>query len=859
VTRGVPDMQELMGQDAADRITPEAADAIRCAIREAGGREVFFAGQLDGHGMIGTARVCARGHHEAVPARFNGLGTRDVVVHNHPSGDLEPSEADLALAVAYERHGHGVYIVDNDVSRVYVVIEPFVQDQRRALDVEALEDALRPNGRLARILPHYEIRPQQQRMLELAAGAFNDDGIAVIEAPTGVGKTMAYLLPAVHWALANRERVVVSTRTINLQEQIMFKDVPIIQKGLGQDFKAVLVKGRSNYVCRRRLERAMSEATLYDDEGESGALRALWEWVEHTKDGSLSDLAFVPPRDLWSRVCSDADACGAAQCHGASDCFITRARREMAKADVLVVNHHMLFSDLAIKQEMGNFSALAVLPSYQRVILDEAHSVEDSATEYFGLEVTRLGTLALLGRFVRTERQQERGLLPFIKLKLVQKAISLPMTEVDKILDLIDNSLLPALAAAREACQVVFAAVRSVASEKCAQIGRDIKWRLTEEALRDGDLRELYRVYVQPAAEELRTCAQHAGALHQWLRKVQPGPGEEESPLQMETVQVGSYRDRLLRTANNLSEMLGEELTPNSVRWIELDSKNEGIVRLAQCPLEVSKPMAEWVYPNLKTLVMTSATLSVEQRFDFFFSRVGLGAVHDREIESAVLDTPFNYSDQALLCIPRDLAAPDEAAFGAESVECIREILKITGGHAFVLYTSFHALDYAYRQLQGELRRAGITPLKQGAASRSQLLEQFRADTASVLFATDSFWEGVDVAGDALQCVIVSKLPFRVPTEPVQQARAEAIDDAGENSFMRYTVPQAVIKFRQGFGRLIRRKSDWGAIVVLDKRVLTRHYGKIFLNSLPEVRKVIGPGADVLRALDQFFQTKRGR
>lgn len=847
-----------MGEEAGARILPDAAEAMRQAIRAAGGREVFFAGRLNDAGQVEEIHVRARGHQEAVPATFAGLGTRDVVIHNHPSGYLEPSEADLSLAVAYERHGHGVYIVDNDVTRVYVVIEPFVHTNRRQLDVDALAAAFRPNGTLGLALPHYEIRPQQLRMMEMVSRAFDGDGLAVIEAPTGVGKTMAYLLPAVQWALDNRERVVISTRTINLQEQVIHKDVPIIQKCVSKPFKAVLVKGRSNYLCKRRLDRALSEATLFEDKDTANALNALLEWSKHTTEGSLSDLPFVPPREVWSRVCSDSDACGAAQCHGSSDCFVTKARREMAKADVLIVNHHMLFSDLAIKKETGNFSSLAVLPAYERVILDEAHSIEDSATEYFGTEVTRLGVIALIGRFVRMEQRQERGLLAYIKLKLVQRAITMPMEQVEQVIGLIDNSLMPALAAAREAAMVLFSVLRSLAAERCGQIGRDIQWRLTAEVLQDPELRELYSVYALPAAEELRTAAKHAAELHQILKKIRPMEGEDESPLQMETVQLGSYSDRLIRAANTITELLGTELTPNTVRWIELDGRNENIVRVAQCPLEVSKPLAEWVYPNLKSVVMTSATLSVQHRFDFFSNRVGLDQVTDREVDSAILDTPFDYQNQALLCVPRDLVAPDDRSFPEECESMIREILEITRGHAFILFTSFYALDHAYRTLEPDLRRLGITALKQGAANRSQLIEQFRADTSSVLFGTDSFWEGVDVAGDALQCVILPKLPFRVPTEPVQQARAEAIELAGDNSFMRYTVPQAVIKFRQGFGRLIRRKTDWGAVVVLDKRVLTRHYGRMFLASLPEMRTVTGPRRGVLLALTEFFTTKRG-
>ncbi|MBP8129367.1 MAG: DEAD/DEAH box helicase family protein [Candidatus Hydrogenedentes bacterium] len=845
--------KDVRGEPALRRITPSAIDHMRDAIVETGGREVFFAGALDAAGRVCEVRVCARGNDDAVPALFEGLRVRDVVLHNHPSGNLEPSEADLDLASVYSVHGHGVLIVDNGLSRVYVVVEPFLPQQAERLDPEELARFFRPDGKLARTLPQFEVRPQQEEMMEAVAQAFNQDGIAAVEAPTGVGKTVAYLLPAALWAVRNKERVVVSTRTINLQEQIVYKDIPLLQQCLKETFTCCLVKGRGNYLCWRKLERLLSEASLFDDDRMREQVEAIAEWAEKTAEGDREDLPFVPERELWDRLCSESDTCAMGRCPDQQKCFVTRARRQVAKADILVVNHHMLFADLAIKRELGDFSALSVLPSYQRLIFDEAHSVEDSATEYMGVSAVRLGALATLSRFLRTERGQERGLIPFLRLKLVKDCPQLPVDAFEVIQDLIERQVLPEIALARETLNTAFDALRALAAAKCGEIGRDIKWRLKPNTLQDPDVRAVHADFVLPSVEAVTKLNQSCLALLRLLQAIPPDPESKGSPIEMEMLQLSAYAKRLERLALALAESTSEELAENTVRWIEIDAENPSFVKVARCPLEVGKPLADWLYSNLKTIVMTSATLTVRREFDYLFGRLGMDLVPRDRLNAVCLDTPFDFGEQALLGIFTGLVSPSERGFLDESVDAVREVLRITRGHAFVLFTSFYALDYTYRRLRDDLRASHITPLRQGEASRTQLLERFRSDTASVLFATDSFWEGVDVAGRALQCVILPRLPFRVPTEPILEARAEAIDDRGGNSFLSYSVPQAVIKFRQGFGRLIRRRTDRGAVVVLDSRIVTKFYGRIFVESLPGVRMVRGSRDEVLQELTEFF------
>ncbi len=848
----------LPGTEKAElRFSPEAALQAHGAIVSAGGREVFFAGTPGADGRLESVRVLARGNAAAVPAIMEGLDTREVVVHNHPSGDLCPSDADLSLASLFGNQGHGMYIVDNEVLRVYVVVEPFLPKKASLLNTRELDGLFAPGGPMSKHLESFEVRPQQSAMMELIASAFNTDSFAVVEAPTGVGKTVAYLVPAVLWAVNNKERVVVSTRTINLQEQIVFKDIPLLQRCLKVKFEACLVKGRGNYLCWRKLDRAFAEMSLFEDEQKREQLLAVAEWAEKTPEGSLSDLPFVPARELWEQVNSEADTCAMGRCPNQQKCFVGRARKAMCRADILVANHHMLFSDMAIKHECGDFHSMAVLPAFHRVVFDEAHSVEDSATEYLGAAASHAAVMSQLGKFHRMEGGRERGLLPMLKIRLTRDCPGLSVDGFERLQGLLDDILSPALALLRQSMDAAFKAMRGVASELCGQIGRDIKWRLTEEVLALPEVRELHTDYVRPAVDHARAFIQNAETLQRLLRDVPAADNGQESPLQNEMLELGAYVERLRALTGALAESTSPELAPNTVRWIEIDARNERHIRAVRCPLEVGKPLSEWLYGQFKTLVMTSATLTVRKRFDYLFNRLGLEEIPAERMRTKALDSPFEYHEQALLCVPRDGVDPADRQFPDFSVETIRQILSITGGHAFVLFTSFHALNHAYRKLEPELAAAGITPLCQGKATRTQLLEDFRNDPASVLFATDSFWEGVDVAGEALQCVILPKLPFRVPTEPIQEARAEAIDAAGGNSFLEYSVPQAVIKFRQGFGRLIRRKSDWGAVIILDKRVVTKHYGRIFLESLPDLPITVKPRQDVCSELEKFFDERR--
>ncbi|NLV43974.1 MAG: DEAD/DEAH box helicase [Candidatus Hydrogenedentes bacterium] len=846
------------GEPILNRMTRAAADALTGHIRDAGGNEVFCAGTLDASGLLISVRILARGHAQAVPALFAMLEIREVVLHNHPSGNLEPSDADLELASIYSAHGHGVYIVDNEATRVYVVVEPFLPKKVERLNARELARAFAADSPLARRLDGFELRPQQVEMTESIASAFNENGIALIEAPTGVGKTMAYLLPAVQWALRNKERIVVSTRTINLQEQIINHDLPLLRACLNEAFNACLVKGRSNYVCLHKLDRAFSEMSLFEEPEHAAQIRDIATWAENTRDGSNADLPFMAHRDVWEKVCCEADVCLGGNCRHFRACFLMHARRDMATADLLVVNHHMLFADVAVKRETGDFTASAVLPAYGRVIFDEAHSIEDAATEYFGISATRIGMHKAMNKLYRAESGQERGLLPFLKLKLMRNCPQVSLEEYNEYVELIEGQLQPAVLLAEDALDDAFYALREYTAEHCGRVGTEIQWRLTGDLLSAPELRQLHEEHVISATTQARALVRLGRNLLEKLETIQPLEPGEETPVQLEIAELNAYLRRVQQVVEALEECTAEDLEDNTVRWIEIHSRDEKRMRVARCPLAVGKPLADWVYGRVNSVVMTSATLAVRRQFDYCKNRIGLDQTPEGRVRDLLLDSPFDYRNQALMCVPTDGPAPNASDYLEKLVEDIRTILHITRGHAFILFTSFYALDFVYNRLEEELGRQGIQALCQGKDSRSRLLTAFREDPSSVLFGTDSFWEGVDVAGESLQCVVLTRLPFRVPTEPILEARAEAIVQAGGNAFMDFQVPQAVIKLRQGFGRLIRRKTDWGAVVVLDNRIVTKYYGKAFLGSLPDVPVVSGPAAKVWGALEQFYRRKRG-
>ena len=838
----------------SDLFSDQALQVLRSTIQEAQGNEVFFLGTTDETGVLQEVDPLARGNDSAVPALLQVASQGDVILHNHPSGQLTPSEADLEAASHYGNLGVGFYIVNNSVDQVYVVVEAFRKPVSLSLEVPEILQLFAPGGALAKKFTDYQPRPAQKQMAKTVATTFNRSQVALIEAATGTGKSLAYLIPAILWAVRNQKRVVVSTNTINLQEQLIHKDIPLLQQVLNCEFNAVLVKGRGNYLCLDKLQAVDQQGKLLLEE-EWADFTALSQWARQTSDGSRSDLSLNVSPNLWEKVACESDTCTRIKCEFYSRCFFYKARREAAAADLLVVNHHLLFADLAVRRATGRYHDAAVLPPYSKLILDEAHNMEDIATEYFGVQISKLSLRRLLARFYQVRKRgavREKGAIPFLLARLRSLGKGIDPDLSDRIEKHVRSRLLTELEQCSFLAEQVFDDCAAWFETRSREPSPERKVRFTGDLYRQ----EGWKVTILARVHQLLQAAQLLyGNLRALDRLLNNLPEDIREALQRQRIELKALTDRLEAATVTLAEIFGAEES-DKVRWIQWAPTRSGKrVTLRQVPLFVGDLLRENVFEPFDTVVMTSATLTSERRFHYLKERLGLQQGLDSRLVELALPPVFDYRRQAILGIPTDLPYPDHHGFAEALGRFLLRALASSQGKALVLFTSYALLQRTYRELVQPLGALGIAALKQGDAPRHRLTGHFKRDKSSVLFATASFWEGVDVAGDALENLVLTKLPFSVPQDPVVAARVEAIRNRNGNPFLEYIVPQAVIRFRQGFGRLIRDRKDRGCILILDRRVLDKSYGRTFLDSLPQCRRVAGTSDLVLESLREFFGT----
>ncbi|GHV95600.1 helicase [Spirochaetia bacterium] len=696
--------------------------------------------------------------------------------------------------------------------------------------------ALREGGSIASRLDSYESRQAQLDLMELIIRAFNDDALAAAEAGTGVGKSFAYLLPALHFALETDERIVISTATITLQQQLFEKDIPLVVSSLSKDgslgkdgsigkkVKAVLVKGRGNYLCRRRMEDAVREPDL--DAEERDELERIVQWAEICKTGGRSELSFTPSEGLWSRICSEADLCMGKSCPWKERCFVLALRREAAAARIIVVNHHLLFADLAARREGAGYDNAVVLPPYNRVIIDEAHTIETAATSFFSGEFSKAGVFRQLGRLYRKRRASRRGLL-------VRLCSLLPSGE----------SSLDSAVAALEAIRTAMEELEAPALELCGMEGM---FRLSPYRSNDALEAALF-----PCFRELRRCILAFCEMVRGLMTELPEQEQDDASIW----ELNSALRRFDSIAAICAAFPEYRERPNEVLWIERRRAANGDpwAAFSQTPVELAQTLKESLFASHKTVVCVSATLTVNNDFNYWASRSGLGLVQDRPVYTGCFPSPFPYSSAVLLAAPADAPLPDDSGYQEFVNQSVGSLAAAAGGSALILFTSYQSLRGAWLAALPVLQSLGIRCLKQGDDDRSRLLKTFLEDQSSVLFATDSFWEGVDAPGDTLRLVILCRLPFRSPSDPVFEARREMLEQRGGNPFMELSLPEAVMKFKQGFGRLMRRSSDRGVVAVLDGRLIKKRYGALFLQSLPETMTSFTEFSGVLRDMESFL------
>ena len=644
------------------------------------------------------------------------------------------------------------------------------------------------DGILSGKLKNYEYRQQQVSMAKAVGNAIEENTHLIVEAGTGVGKSLAYLIPFILWTQKENKKAVISTYTKALQHQLVDKDLPFLKDALSIDFSFALCVGGENYLCLRRFHQSGSHGLFELDETDD--LKKLYEWKDKTKTGLKSDIGFEPLPKLWKKVCREGDICFGRKCGYYEQCFYQKAKAVERSSHILVTNHHLFFAHIALGWN--------VLPKFDSIVFDEAHQLEDIASGYLGIEVSNYRIKNLINTISN----------PFTKKGLISRLEWLTPHTISEI-NLLTNKV-------RRAGDGFF----GVLSEKLDGTTKRIRV--------ENFIPNLLKEPLINLSEGLKPL----------MKSAENYEDEKE---------ILSLIDRCITLSSDIDSIISQTLTDH-VYWGEIDGKR---IRIAATPIDISSILREQIFENIKPVILTSATLSVKGDFSFLRERVGLNSGNE-----LALDSPFNYRENVMIYTPNGISDPkDTEEFKRDVIDCIKSILNITHGRTLILFTSYEMLNKAYdalNRLNSSNRLNSLNFLRQGEMDSYKLIEEFKNGDNLVLLGTHTFWQGIDIPGDALQCVIIVRLPFQVPDDPVTEARLEKLKENGKNPFIHYQIPNAILMFKQGFGRLIRTQSDKGIVAILDPRVRTRFYGERFLSALPDCVRT-----DSIEDMKEFFDRIR--
>ena len=776
----------------------------------------------------------------------------NAILHNHPSGVTQPSQADMSYAARMSNEGIGFFIIDNNAEHLTAVVPPVVLPKEKPLAADDIRAYFTNDGILSRHKSDFEFRQGQLDMAADVADAFNNNSIAILEAGTGTGKSFAYLIPAFLWAEKNDKRVVISTATIALQHQIFEKDIPMVKKMLNSPLNAALVKGRKNYLCKMKLLNIQGELMFDDDEETQNVM----DWAANTDTGCIDELQFTPSNDVWERVCGDPDFCLGHNCEFFQSCFLQMARRKATEAHMLILNHHLLFADIQIRSEGAGLDENSLLPPYRKIIFDEAHNIDKSAGSFFAGQFSKGGFYKFLGLF------KQRGNKGFL-IQMANKFGKSKIAAVNKFADIINDQIIPDFTVLYSNSVEIFDEIdeyigRMIKADNPYRSGNRIshQHRITAEEWEDPTFIEQVRSNIGQININLENFAKSVELL---IDKFNIAADSVKDKHDIDFKMFKAYFNKLENMQQVINKIINSDCEDN-VMWFELFGDYESpLWTINTAPIDTVKILKEKVYDVFDSIVFTSATLSVDSKFDYFKNLTGLSLVRDKAIAAKIYPSPFDYMKQVLFISPDHIPEPNSSAYNDELNEFLRQTIAKTGGSAFVLFTSYSQLGKSYDAVADYLEDKGIRALKQGQMPNGKLVTTFKDDIHSTLFGTDSFWEGVDAPGDTLRYVILTRLPFRMPSDPLEQAKVESMERRGLNPFMDYTLPSAVIRFKQGFGRLIRSRHDYGVVTLLDSRALNKSYGRTFFRSLPRCRFVTGSLAQLCDEIGKFFAENEGK
>ncbi len=826
-------------------------NTVKEEIREHNGGEIFFACLVDDSSIVEVEPICYGNNDEVLALHPSNFSKNfNAVLHNHPSGDTKPSYADLNYASFLQNEGIGFFITNNDATKITTVTPPVKTAKQQKLDSSVLEEIFSKDGAVEKELSKngkYQFRAGQLKMVKAVANSLNSNSIALIEAGTGIGKSLSYLIPAFLWAINNDERIVISTNTINLQSQLIEKDIPLVKKILKSDIEAIVIKGRRNYLCKLKLNGLQNELDFNEDPDE---IKTILEWANSTHNGVVDELNFIPQNNVWEKVCSEADFCSGSHCYFYKECFLQHSRRLASQSNIIVANHHILFADISLRQNSMGLDENILLPAYKKIIIDEAHNIEKSASSYFSYEFSKIGFY----KFISYYRMKNNK--SFFQ-KLSQKLAKSSNKQLNDIALFITTELFGAITTLYENSFNIFDIIGDYTGNFVTETYKNNNYYRVKKDQWESEI--FKENVISPLNGFLSLLDGTLKSLNKLSSLIEILEEKIKNMFEIDFKMVQSYKTKFENYIGNVVNLLNIDIEKYVV-WFNLsiDSDNLNFV-LTAAPLKIDRILAETLFSVFDSIVLSSATLTVDRKFDFFNRLSGISLVNNKKVDYLVVDSPFNYEKQVLVVVPNDIPVPtqyysDDNIYNKKLNNFLKESIEETKGGSIVLFTAYNQLKKSYEDVEPYLKKLGYNSFCQGDMERTKLLNRFKEEIDSNLFATDSFWEGIDAPGETLRYVALVKLPFKIPSEPMEEARVEDYEKMGLNPFLEWTLPQAIIKFRQGFGRLIRSETDYGVVAILDSRVITKSYGKIFIRSLPRCDYATGDTEHIISMIKKHIE-----